>query len=102
MNTYTQTVCVCASQVCAGEKPLDLVVSAQRPVCVGSKHGGIMGDEVKSRGQEHNTVCIVYEYLVCVGGVMKRSRQGGSSAWIIRHVMEGVHKEFRLALRENK
>lgn len=36
------------------------------------------------------------------GGVMKRSRRGGRSARIVRSVMEGVHEEFRLALRENK
>lgn len=56
----TQTVYVCVSAVCVGEKLLDLLVSAQRPVCVGSKHSGIMGDEVGGQGQEHNTVCIVY------------------------------------------
>lgn len=68
-------------------------------MCVGSKHIEIMGDEVKGQGQEHTTVCIVRLYL-CV--LMKRSRQGGSCAWIIGCVMEGVHEEFRLAPRENK
>lgn len=47
------------------ELVLDLSVSAQKLVCVGSKHTGIMGDEVKGRGQEHTTVCIGCEYL-CV------------------------------------
>lgn len=31
---------------------------------------------------------------------MKRSGRGGRSAWIVRRVMEGVQKEFRLAVRE--
>lgn len=66
---------------------------------MGSKHTGIMVDEVKGQGQEHTTVCIV---CVCVLGQMKQSSQGGRAARIIRRVMEGVHEEFRLALRENK
>lgn len=56
---------VCASLIYVGESPVDLSVSAQRPVCVGSKHCGIMGDEVRCQGQEHTTVCIVHECL-CV------------------------------------
>lgn len=57
---------MCASRVCVGESPLDLSVSAQRPVCVIQTHSGIMGDEVKGQGQPHTTVCIVCEYMrVC-------------------------------------
>lgn len=66
-------------------------------MCVGSKHIRIMRDEVKGQGQEHTTLC----EIVCIGGLMKQPRQGGCCARIIRHVMEGVHKEFRFALREN-
>lgn len=104
---YTQFVCVlyvCTSPVCVGGSPLDLSVSAQRPVCVGSKHIGIMGDEVKGQGQKHtNSVyCDCARVSVCIGGLMKRSRQGEHCARIIRRVMEGVHEEFRLAPRENK
>lgn len=69
MKTHIQTVCicvcVCASSVCVSGSPLDLSFSAQRPMHVGSKHIGIMVDEVKGQGQEHTTVCIVHEYL-CV------------------------------------
>ncbi len=38
---------------------------------------------------------------VCIGE-LKTWSQGGHCAWIIKCVMEGVHEEFRLALRENK
>lgn len=100
MNINSLYVCVCASLVCVRERPLDLSVSAQRPVCVGSKHIEIMGDEVKGQGQEHSVCCVCVS--VFIGGLMKRSRRGGRCARIIRRVMEGVHEEFRLALRENK
>lgn len=52
-----------------------------------------MWSGVKARNQIQCVLC---------GGMMKRSRQGGSSARITRRVMEGVHEEFWLALRENK
>lgn len=58
-------VSVCASPIYVGESPLDLSVSAQRPVCVGSKHGGIMGDEVKGQGSRLNAVCVACKCL-CV------------------------------------
>lgn len=66
-NTYSNCLymCVCASSVCVSGSPLDLSFSAQRPMHVGSKHIGIMVDEVKGQGQEHTTVCIVHEHL-CV------------------------------------
>lgn len=46
------------------KSPLDLSVNAKRPVCKGSNHSGIMGDEVKGQGLEANTVCIVF---LCAG-----------------------------------
>lgn len=53
--------------------------------------------EIWSKVKARNKIQCVFH-----GGMMKRSCQGGSSTRIIRHVMEGVHKEFWLALRENK
>lgn len=51
-------------------------------------------------GTQYSVYCVWVS--VCIGWVMKRSRQGGRFACLIKHVMEGVHEEFRLALRENK
>lgn len=47
-------------------------------------------------------VCVRACTCMCTGGVMKRSHRGGCSLRITGRVMEGVHEEFRLALRENK
>lgn len=57
-----------------------------------------MRSKVKARSTPQCVLCA----CVRVGGLMKRSRQGGRRARIISRVMEGVHEEFRLALRENK
>lgn len=61
-------MCVCASSVCVSSSPLDLSVSIQRPLHVGAKHIGIMGDEVKGQGQEHTPMCTLHGYL-CIGGL---------------------------------
>lgn len=52
---------------------------------------------LKVKAREHNAVCIVIW-----ASAMSRSRRGERSARIIGRLMEGVHEEFRLALRENK
>lgn len=59
---------------------LDLSVNAERPVCKGSNHSGIMGDEVEGQGLEANTVCIVF---LCAGMMVFLSGEGvlhGSSS----------------------
>lgn len=93
----TQTVCVCV-----GESPLDLSVGALRlSVCGIQTQWNYERLGQRSRPQTQYSVYCMW-VCWCIGGVMKRSRQGGRSARIIRRVMEGVHEEFRLALRENK
>lgn len=86
MGIYKQFVYVYVRAPLLFELVLVLSVSAQRLVCVGSKHTGIMGDEVKGQGQEHTTVCIVCKYL-CVsedwwnGLVREGAAHGSSGVW---------------------
>lgn len=102
MGIYKQFVYVYVRAPLLFELVLVLSVSAQRLVCVGSKTNWNYGRRSqRSRpGTHHGVYCV--QVSVCIGGLMKRARQGGRCARIIRRVMEGVHEEFRLALRENK
>lgn len=55
-----------------------------------------MVDEVKGHGQEPAAPCLICVYWRAAGCL------GARCTRIIGPVMEGVHEEFRLALRENK
>ncbi len=86
MNIYKQFICVRVPLLFVlSESPLDLSVGAQRPVCVGSKRLGIMGDMVEGQGQEHGVCCVCV--FVFIGGLMKRSLvredavHGSSGVW---------------------
>lgn len=66
---------------------------------MGAKHIGIMGDEVKGQGQEHTPMCTLRGYLCWR---TKRSSLRGAAVHGSSGMMEGVHEEFKLTLRENK
>lgn len=57
-----------------------------------------MKSKVKARGSMQ---CVLH-VSVYVYWSRDETRQGGRSARIISRLMEGVHEEFRLALRESK
>lgn len=87
-----RSISVCASCVSLG--PLDLSFSARRP------HWTYGRWSQRSRpGTRRSVFCALCRICVCwrAAGCL-----GTRCARIIEPVMEGVHEEFRLALRENK
>lgn len=79
---------------------MDLSVGLQRSLHMGSKHIEIMVAKGQGPGT-HNSVCCE-QMFVCIRWPTKSSCRGvGGNLQIVRHVMEDVREEFRLALREN-